>query len=511
MAELYLHLESTLGHATGPSPADLAEGLATDGAPLVLQHDSILASLPPLPPAPDPEFDWGLALASLQGTLTDAVPFLQWFFLLFFIALHGGYLLLNLVSLFMLKTYLREQSVAVRSRNVAQYESPISIILPAGNDALKSVARVRALLQLDYSEFEVILVIDSLQDHVFKALVREFSLTLFPEAYRERLPCKHVKAVYASMAYPGLRLVDKEDGGRADAVNAALNCARYPLYCIVDADYILQSDSLRKMGWVFQNNSGVVAACSSIGVANGCTLQGGFMGSAGLPRSWSALFQIIEHLRSARFAPICWSKLNSMLLTSGVFSVLHKETVLAAGGYRIDALNGDMELVARVHRLLRRENKRYLIAYVPDTVCWANVPENWKALKIHYGERQRGLAQSLEMNRQMLLGFKSGTVGWLSFPFILLFELMSSWLEVLGYVVMALLWLFGMISLQALWTFLLAVICLGMLLSSGALLMDEMMFRTERKLVHVLKLFVAALLENLGYRQLTAFWRLLGQ
>ncbi len=505
-----MRLDQALDQAAGPSPADLAEGLSTDGAPLVLQHDPLLASLPPLPSAPGPEFDWGMALSSLHGALTDSVPLLHWFFLLCFFALTGGYLLLNLASLFMLRTYLREQDAITQSRNEAQHEIPISIILPTGGDAAKAVASVHAMLQLDYGEFEIILVNDSAQDRVLKALVHEFFLVPFPEAYRDRMSVKHVKGLHASTVYPGVRLVDKERGSRADALNAALNCARYPLFCPMDTDFILQRDSLRKMGRVFRNNAAAVAACASVGVANGSTQHGGFMGRIALPRNWLALFQIVEHLRGGQHARMFWSRFNAMLLTTGVFAVFHKETVLAAGGFRADAMNEGMELVARIHRLLRRENKRYLITYVPDPVCWAHVPENLKALKTRIMKRQSSLAQSLEMNRQILLDRRSGTVGWLSFPFMLLFEVLGPWLEVVGYAVMTLLWMFGLISYQALWTFLLAAIGLGILLSTSALLQGEITFRTEWKLLHTLKLFAAGLLENFGYRQLTALWRVIG-
>lgn len=514
MAELLLHLDSALSHAAGPAPANLAEGLNnTDGTPLALRHDPVLTSLPPPPPAQGPEFDWGLAMESLQHSLSDAVPLLQWLFLFYFLVLNGGYLLLNLGSMFLLRSYMREQAAAARPQDETPDAMPISIIMPAGEDAAIAVARVRAMLQLDYSEseFEIIIVNDSTRDQVLNTLTHEFSLAPFPEAFRDRLPSRHVKGVLASTVYPGLRLVDKENGGRADALNAALNCARYPLFCNMDTGFILHRDGLRKMGRPFQDDTGVVAACATVGVANGCTLHGSFMNGISPPHTWPSLFQAVENLRCGRLARMFWSRLNALLLTSGGLTVFHKETVLAVGGYRVDVVNEDMELVTRIHRLLRKGNKRYRIVHVPDLLCWADAPGSWKVLKSLCISRQIGLMQSLEMNRQMFLGGRSGTVGWLGFPFVLLFDFAGPWMEVLGYMTMTLLWLFGLISFQAFWTFLLAVIGLGILLSTSALLFDELVFHSERKLAHTLKLFVAALLENLGYRQMTALWRLLGQ
>lgn len=506
MVEQNLRLDQALDHAPGPAPAELTEGLATDGAPLALRHDPALASLPPPPASPAPEFDWDLILESLQNALSDTVPQLQWFFLLTFFVLYGGSLLLNLISLALLKTRLREQDSAVASRNAARHEIPISLILPVGNDTATAIAEIHALLQLEYSEFEIILVSDRPQ----QMLAREFSLSPFPEVCRDHLPCRHVNAIHASTAYPGLRLVDKERGGWADALNAALNCARYPLFVSLGNGLILRRDSLRVMGRAFQNDTLAMAACASIGVANGCTLQGGFMGEVSLPRTWPARFQAIEILRDASLAWSFWSRLNALLPASGAFTVFRKDAVLAAGGYRTDAMNEEMELMARIHRLKRSENTRYHIVHVPDRVCWKHVSENWKDLKKTYMERQGGMVRSLEMNRRLLLGGKSGIVGWVNFPLLLLFDWLAPLLEVLGYVSMVLLWLFGLLPFHALWAFLLVAISLGLLQSTGSLLLDELAFPAERKLSHALRLFVAAVVENLGYRQLMAFWRAIG-
>ncbi|MBZ0106654.1 MAG: glycosyltransferase family 2 protein [Sulfuricella denitrificans] len=505
MNEQHLRLDPVLGHGAGPVPADLAEGLSTDGTPLALHYDALFASLPPPPPAPRPEFDWGLVLASFQGALMDAVPLLQWFFLLYFFVFYGSFLFFNLASFLMIRRSLREQG-ADALRAETRHVIPISIIVPAGNDTEAAIATVHAMLQLDYPEFEVIVVSDDPQGQQQEALAHEFSLIPFPEAYGERLSGMHVKGIHASTSYPGLRLVDKEGGSRADALNAALNCARYPLYCNMGADFILRRDSLYAMERAFQRGPDVVAACATVGVANGSALQQGFMGSI---RCWVALFQIVEHLRSVRFAPMFWSRINAMLITSRVFCVFRKETVLAAGAYASGALNEDMELVARIHRVSRREHKHYRISHVPDPLCWEAGPESRDSSRTRYMDEQTSLLQSLEMNRQILFNRKSGAVGWMSFPFILLFGLLGPWLEMLGYAVMALLWLSGLISGQAFWTFLLAVIGLGVLHSTSALLLNELAFPGERKFSHTLKLYGVALLENFGYRQMTAFWRVM--
>ncbi|BCB27526.1 glycosyl transferase family 2 [Sulfurimicrobium lacus] len=510
MSELLLRLEPTLGHAAGPVPADLAEGFATDGAPLVLQHDPILASLPPPPPAPAPDFDWGQALASLQSALSDAVPLLQWFFLLYFIAYNGSYILFNLMSLFSLLRYRREQEATMPSDGETRDEFPVSLIVPVFNQASAAVAAVRAMQHLDYSVFEIIIVNDGSDDETLDVLLREFSLAPFPEAYRDRLQTRHVKSVYASTEYPNMRLVDKEKTGRADALNAAINCARYPLYCSVDVGHVLQRDSLRRMARPFADDPLAVAACSAMGAANGAVTKDGFIDRIGLPRNMLALFQVVEQLRAFLPGRAWWSDINAMLVLPGAFAVFRKETVVAAGAYRTDVADAEMELLVRLHRLSRKAKAPYRITLVPDTVCWAPVPEKMHTQKIRQILRQRALHESLKLNLRLLFSRTGGAAGALAFPFLLLFEWLGPLIELLGYVAMTALWLFGAISLESFWTFMLLAIGLGMLLSVSGVMLDEMSSRTYPRLGSVLKLFAAALLENFGYRQLTAFWRVAG-
>jgi len=512
MAEDILRLDPTLGYVPGPVPADQAEGLSTDGTPLLLQHDQTFASLPPPPPTPGPDFDLEQALASLHNTLTDAVPLLQWFLLLYFVVFNGSYIVFNLMSLFSLLRYRREQALVILLEDEACDEIPISLIVPVVcSQASAAVAAVHAMLRLDYAEFEIIIVNDGSWDETQEALMREFALAPFPEAYRDRLQTKPVKSIYASTTYPNLRLVDKENGGKADALNAGINCARYPLYCSVEVDFVLLRDSLRQMGQPFIGNPATVAACSAVRPASGCVVKEGFVNKVGLPGNMLALLQITEQLRTYPPGLAWWSDKNAMLVLPGAFTVFRKEAVVAAGAYRTDVEDAEMEMVVRLHRLLRQAGEPYRITLVPEPVCWEPVPETMNALKNQHVRRQRSLKVSLALNRQLLFSRRGGVVGGLSFPLVLLFECFGPLIEFLGYVVMTALWLSGAISLQTFGSFMLLAIGMGMLLSVSGLVREEMTLRTYPGLGSVLKLFAVALLENLGYRQLTAFWRLLGQ
>ncbi len=496
MEDNRLRLDTRLGHAEGPAPADMAEGLANDGAPIALHHDPILASLPSPPPAPGPEFDWGQVLVSLHGAMTDAVPILQWFFLLCFLVFNGGYLLLKLRSLFRASRQLREQDPVTESQPGSRYDLPISIIVPVRDQAALVSATVHSALQLAYSEFEVIVVNDGSRDQTLEVLIREFSLIPFPEAYRDRLQTRHVRAIYASTIFPRLRLVDKENGGKADALNAGINCARYPLFCSVDEDAILQRDSLGKLGQPFLKDPRTVAAGAALRVANGSTLGAALPRKSGLPGSVLALFQTVEYLRG--------------FFVAGIFGVFRKEPVVASGGYRTDAVDENMELLVRLLSQLSREGKRHRFAWVREPVCWSKAAENLQDVRVSRMRRQYGLSESQEMNRKLRFGRKGEGAGGLAFPFMLLFELLGPPVEVLGYLVMTLLWLTGMLSFPVFTAFMLAAIGLGIALSVSAVVVEEMLFQAHPGLAGQLKLAAAAVLENFGYRQLTALWRTLG-
>lgn len=434
----------------------------------------------------------------------------QWFFLLYFAGINLGYLLLNVQAFFSIARYSKEYALRQLPQINTGFEPPISVLVPAYNEALTIAASVRSLLQLNYPEFEILVINDGSKDETLAVLQREFALTPFPEALHTQLQTKPVKMVYRSTVYPELRVIDKENGGKADALNVGINGARYPLFCGLDADSILQRDSLQLVVKPFLENPLTIATGGIIRIANGCAVSSGFLTRAGLPRNWLALFQIVEYLRAFLFGRLGWSPMNAMLVISGAFGLFKKEAVIAAGGYRHDSIGEDMELVVRLHRLFRVAGTPYHITFVPDPVCWTEAPESLRVLKSQRVRWQRGLADSLLMNLELLFHRRGGTVGWLAFPFMLLFEWLGPAIEVIGYALMTLAYAFGLISWSAFAAFMLFAVGFGILLSLTALLLEELSFQIYPQTKQVLLLVAAAVAENFGYRQLTSFWRLIG-
>ncbi|MEO7251815.1 MAG: glycosyltransferase family 2 protein, partial [Arenimonas sp.] len=336
---------------------------------------------------------------------------LQWVFFAYFIAINLAYLVLNYISVFSIIRYMRDHRAEYLPESLASYQPPISILIPACNEVGSIVSSIHSLLKLKYPEFEIVVINDGSSDGTLEAVVRAFAMVEFPEAYRNRLHTEPVRAVYASSRYPQVRLVDKMNGGKADALNAGVNCVRYPLFCAVDADCILQQDSLGRVVRPFLEDATTVASGGVVRILNGCTVKNGFLEKIELPNKFLPLFQNVEYLRAFLFGRMGWSPMNALLIISGAFGVFYKERVMAIGGYRTDTVGEDMDLVVRLHRSLRREQRPYRITFVPDPICWTEAPTDLKSLKNQRMRWQRGLAESLAPNFGIMFDRRGGAVG----------------------------------------------------------------------------------------------------
>ena len=439
------------------------------------------------------------------------VQSIEWLFLAYFVAINLGYLAQNLVAVYSIRRYLRSSAIDDNDPGYSTVHLPISLVVPAYNESASIVTSIKALLQLEYPDFEVIVVNDGSTDDTLEKLIDAFQLYPYPEAYRIQVPCRTIRATYRSARYRNLRVVNKENGGcKADASNAGINICRYPLVTIVDADGVLQRDSLTRAVRPFLENPATVAAGGAVRIANGCRVRDGFLEEVGLPRNFLALVQVIEYLRAFLFGRMGWEPIGAVLIVSGAFGVFKRTTLIEVGGYDPRAVGEDMELIVRIHRKLKLQGRRYHIGFIPDPVCWTDAPERLKDLGSQRTRWHHGLGQALMLNKELILNPRGGTVSWLAIPFYILFELLGPLVEALGIVVFVTSALFGLIAWADAGIFMLLSLSLGMLLSISAIMLEEFSFPMYRKPRELALLYAAAVLENFGYRQLTVWWRLKG-
>ncbi len=435
----------------------------------------------------------------------------QWLFLAYFVGINLGYLLQNVIAAIGIRRYLQTSEQYEAENVFSALDIPISVIVPAYNESASIITSIKAMLQLEYPQFELVVVNDGSTDDTLDKLIDAFGLIPFPEAYRARVQSKPVRGVYRSTKFGNLRVVDKENGGsKADASNAGINACRYPLVCIVDADSVLQPDALRRVVRPFLEDPTTVAVGGTVRIANGCTVRQGFLETIGLPKNFLALVQVVEYLRAFLFGRMGWSPINGLLIISGAFGVFHKETLIEVGGYDPNAVGEDMELVLRLHRKLKEKRRPYRISYVPDPVCWTDAPESIRDLKSQRVRWQHGLGQAFALNRSLMVNPRGGAVTWFAIPFYVIFELLGPIIEVAGFVFIIVCALNGWLAFPEAMIFLALAISLGVLLSTSAIMLEEVSFHMYPKLSHMATLYSTAIIENFGFRQLTALWRLQG-
>lgn len=387
---------------------------------------------------------------------------------------------------------------------------PISVLLPAYNEEAGVVESVRSLLGLRYPDHEIVVVNDGSTDGTLARLREAFDLVPVRKAIRGALPCRPIRATYVSRRDPRLMVIDKENGGKADALNAAIDAASHPYVCAIDADAVLEEDALLRVARpILDDPDRVVATGGIVRIANGCRIERGQVLEVGLPHSTLASLQVLEYFRAFLIGRIGWSKLRSLLIISGAFGLFRRSLVEAVGGYWTQTVGEDVELVARLHRHLREHGEDYAIEFVPDPVCWTEAPENLRILSRQRRRWHRGLAETLWRHRRLLGNPRYGVLGLVAFPYFVVFELLGPPIAVLGLPATIIGWSLGQFSAAFLASFLLVAFVLGILLSVAALALEEFSFRRYMRGREVARLLLLAVVENVGYRQLADLWRLL--
>ncbi|KPL59510.1 glycosyltransferase family 2 protein [Rossellomorea vietnamensis] len=441
--------------------------------------------------------DWGNILISIG-----------WFVLLYMILVVSFYTILLVISLFQLrKTYGLDEWEPYEELLHLHQTKPVSILVPAYNESVGIMATVRSLLSIEYPEYEIIIVNDGSTDDSMEKLVETFQLVKIKWVIRQQLKTQPVKGVYQSKLYKNLLVIDKENGGKADALNAGINVSNFPYFCSIDGDSVLERTAfLKVMKPIVESDGEVIASGGSIRIANGCEIESGEIVKVGLSRSPLVVMQVIEYLRAFLMGRIGLSRHNLLLIVSGAFGVFSKRWVVDAGGYS-HTVGEDMELVVRLHRYVKEQKADKKIVYVPDPVSWTEAPESLKYLRRQRSRWHRGLFESLWIHRRLLFNPKYGSIGMISMPYFLIIEFLGPVVELMGYIIMVLSIFLGGVYLEfAILLFLLSILY-GSVLSMAAVLLEEWSVRKFPKATDIGRLFAYSLTETLWYRPLTVFWR----
>lgn len=329
--------------------------------------------------------------------------------------------------------YRKKQQDKLKNTLMKDYFIPVSIIVPAYNEEVTVVETVKSLLALDYNLYEIIVVDDGSKDTTSKKLIEAFDMQPIRRPIQRKIACQPEEFVYeTAMQKVPLTLIRKKNGGKADSLNMGINACRYPYFICMDADSVLQHDSLSKIVRPLLENENVVAVGGVVRPCNGAELERGRVKKYKLPSNILACMQVLEYDRSFLASRILFDKFNGSLIISGAFGLFKKDTVIAAGGYDHSTMGEDMELVVKLHEYCVLNDIPYCIKYATDAICWSQAPERLRDLCKQRKRWHLGLFQSMWKHRIMLFNPKFGAVGIISYFYFLVYELLSPFIEIFG-------------------------------------------------------------------------------
>ncbi|MCF8059603.1 MAG: glycosyltransferase [Bacteriovoracaceae bacterium] len=433
------------------------------------------------------------------------------FVVIYFISLNSVYLLLLILST--PQVFRRNQELEIEEDDLFFQNKPfppVTIIAPAYNEGPIIKDSLTYMLNLKYPEYEVVVVNDGSKDNTLQEVIDNFELYEVPPAFQVKIKSKPIKGFYKSRKYPNLLVIDKENGGKADSLNAGINASQYAYFLALDADTLIAEDALYRAISPMITQKNVIATGGTVGVINDCLFEDGKVLEVRFPRSYYAGIQVIEYIRAYLFGRVGWNWLGGNMVISGAFGLFNKHIVLENGGYLTGTVGEDLELTLKLHNSQLAKERRYKIVSIPDTVCWTEVPEDKKTLSRQRERWHRGLIDSLYRHKEMFLNPKYGITGLFTFPFFVFGELLSPFIELLGWIAFPLGLYLGVINLNFFFLFILASVGLSVLLTFASILLAQVSLGRYHSEKDFFKMFLYTILENFGYRQMTVIWRIKG-
>src|ERR1035437_4453733 len=426
-----------------------------------------------------------------------------------------SYLCMAVISVVHIMAYLKKNSFVDYNIILKSPLAPsVSLIVPCFNEGKNIVENVNSLLALHYGKLELIIVNDGSTDDTMEKLINSFGLKPADIIMKHRLETKPIIGVYKSTnpSYKHLVIVDKMNGGKSDALNVGINVSSNRLISCIDADCIVEKDALLKMVKPFIEGakSKVIAAGGVIHCANSCEIENGNIVKVHIPENFLARAQVSEYIRAFLLGRMAWSKLNGLLIISGAFGMFEKDIVIKAGGYSPKTVGEDMELVVRMRKYMHDIDQIYKVEYIPDPLCWTEVPTTYQILGRQRNRWSRGLIETLGMHKDLFFNRKYGILGMLSYPYWIFFEWLASIVEFSGWFYFAVIvtlttdrWLFFLLLLGG-------VYCFSLMFSMFAILMEEISYNRYKGKKDIMKLILTAVIEPIYFHPFVVYWALQG-
>ncbi|MFV0365978.1 MAG: glycosyltransferase [Mangrovibacterium sp.] len=427
------------------------------------------------------------------------------------------YSILAFISAIVLTRHSKEAKVTNYNEVLSSPYAPmVSILAPAYNEELNIYENVKALLSLYYANYEVVVINDGSSDATIDVVINEFDMELVDILVDNKIHCSEIRGVYRSRktSLNNLVLVDKINGGKADALNAGINVSSGKYFVAIDADCVIDPYALQMLVKPFladQQGQETIAVGGVIRIANSCVIEGGQLIDIQLPNKLLPLFQVIEYNRSFLMGRLAWTKLNGLLIISGALGMFNKEIVVECGGYSRYTVGEDMELVVRMRRYMSEVVKKpYKIDYLPDPLCWTEAPATADILIRQRNRWTRGTIETLFAHWNMFLNPKYGVMGMMSHPFWTFFEWFAPIIEFIGMLYFLVLAFSGQANWPIFLTTLTFIYTFALTLSSISILYDHIVYFKYRKINMVIRQLIAAAIEPFVYHPIVTYAALRG-
>ncbi|MCX8013822.1 MAG: glycosyltransferase family 2 protein, partial [Rectinema sp.] len=357
----------------------------------------------------------------------------------------------------------------------------VSIIAPAFNEQSTIIESVNSLLNLKYPDYELVVVNDGSRDETLRTVIEYFDLKKTDYYFQVKLKHYPIRGIYTNPSIPKLVVVDKENGGKADSLNAGINVASKEYVCGIDADSLLEPEALLRIASLTLDYGVETPGLGgNVFPINGCSVDRGKIERIAPPKKWLARLQTVEYLRAFMCGRLGWDYLNSLLIISGAFGLFRKERVVSVGGYltssgqyQKDTVGEDMELVVRIARHMNEKKLKYRIAYAFNANCWTEVPEEMKNLRKQRNRWHRGLIDIMLFHSKTIFNPFYGRMGLVGMPYYLIFEMVGPLFEIQGYIMVGIAALFGLLSPRLALLLFFATILLGIYISVASVKVAE--------------------------------------
>ena len=289
---------------------------------------------------------------------------MQYFFYLSTFIFIGFQIIYTIIPLFASK---------VKPLNIDLSEKTISVLVPAYNEELTIKNCIDAMEGLNYSNYEVIIINDGSKDQTLDKLNELLDLTISNREADGKLTYAAIKGMYHSEKYDNIYVIDKFNGGKADSLNAGIDCANSDIVITLDADSMLEINSLKYVNQYFHDDK-VIALGGTVKIVQGAEKKDGvildkFTGK-GIIKS-----QVISYIHGFYCRKLTQSAFNSIVVISGAFGAFYKSILVDVNGFR-STVGEDIDITLKIHEYIKANNLNKKLVYAPEAVCYTECPEN---------------------------------------------------------------------------------------------------------------------------------------